>query len=395
MATFDERAERERGHVKITAIKAMQINDQSGQTLVKVETDAGITGYGEAGSTGPMTRAHLQWMEPLLIGQDPLNVEKLYVRMTTLQHTYRAHAASVSGIDMALWDLAGKILNVSISELLTGRLRDKVELYYTGGPEYMLDKGCCRAWFQEVGLADPGGYRTFKLGFDEALMRKHGNDRVECARPSMMLKPSEILTAGKAFENVREVLGDDGDIIVHSHNEWDVPSAIGLSEVLYPIRPLWMEDVMSVWYSEGWKALKAASKVRLATGEKLETPREFLPFLQNGALDAIHPDLAFCGGITGGRKIAELAELYYVPVVTHNVGSAIQNAASAHFGAMTRNFVMSETRLYCRPMLYQMVEEEIVVKDSKLHVPTGPGLGVTLVPDVLRANLMPGEPWWD
>ncbi|NLG26893.1 MAG: hypothetical protein GX557_03230, partial [Chloroflexi bacterium] len=87
MANLEERVERERGHVKITAIKAMQINDQSGQTLVKVETDAGLTGYGEAGSTGPMTRAHLKWMEPMLIGEDPLNIDKLYVRMTTLQHT--------------------------------------------------------------------------------------------------------------------------------------------------------------------------------------------------------------------------------------------------------------------------------------------------------------------
>lgn len=394
MANLEERVERERGHVKITAIKAMQINDQSGQTLVKVETDAGLTGYGEAGSTGPMTRAHLKWMEPMLIGEDPLNIDKLYVRMTTLQHTYRAHAASVSGVDIALWDLAGKILGVSVGEMLTGRFRDKVELYYTGGPADMLDMGGFRAWAQEA-LADPGGYRTFKMGFDDALYKRYGLDRIDVARPNMMLKPSEIRVAGQAFANAREILGPDCDIIVHCHNEWDVPTAIGLSEVLEPVRPLWLEDVMSLWYSEGWKALKAASRVRIATGEKLETPREFLPFLQNGALDAIHPDLAFCGGITGGRRIADLAELYYVPVVTHNVGSAIQNAASAHYGAITRNFAMSETRLYCRPLLYEMIEEGFVVEDAKLHVPTGPGLGVTLVPDVLRAHLMPGEPWWD
>jgi L-alanine-DL-glutamate epimerase-like enolase superfamily enzyme len=385
------RTERER--VRITAIKAMQLDDQSGQTLVKVETDSGLEGYGEAGSTGPVTRSHLRWLEPMLLGENPLNVEKLYLRMTTQQHTYRAHVATVSGVDMALWDLAGKILDLPVSEMLTGRLRDAVDLYYTGGPENMLDLEGCRAWAREV-LADPGGYRTFKLGFDEPLFRVYGQERVEIARPTRMLKPSEIAVVGKAFANIREALGQEPDIIVHCHNEWDVPSAIGLSEVLAPMRPLWMEDVMPLWYTEGWKALKQASKVRICTGEKLELPREYLPFLVNQAVDSIHPDLAFCGGISGGRKIAELAEMFYIPVVTHNVGSMVQNAASAHFGAMTRNFVMSETRLYCRPMLFEMVEEKVEVRGGKLPVPTGPGLGVTLVPDVLRANLMSGEPYW-
>ena len=314
--------------------------------------------------------------------------------MTTQQHTYRAHVPTVSGVDMALWDLAGKILNLPISELLTGRQREAIELYYTGGPADMLDLAACKAWVQEA-LADPGGYRTFKMGFDDALTSRFGKRRVEIARPSTMLKPSEIAVVGQAFANIREALGPAYDIIVHCHNEWDLPSAIGLSEVLEPIRPLWMEDVMPLWYSDGWKALKQRSRVRIATGEKLELPREFLVFLINQALDAIHPDLAFCGGITGGRKIAELAEMFYVPVVTHNVGSAVQNAATAHFGACTRNFVMSETRLYCRPLLYDMVEERIVVRNGALAVPAGPGLGVTLVPDVLREHLMPSEPFWD
>jgi L-alanine-DL-glutamate epimerase-like enolase superfamily enzyme len=127
------------------------------------------------------------------------------------------------------------------------------------------------------------------------------------------------------------------------------------------------------------------------TGEKLEHPAEFLQFMSNGAVHAIHPDLAFVGGLTGGRKIADLAELFYIPVATHNVGSYVQLVANAHFGALVRNFVMSECRIPQGDLYAEMGEEEITVKDGKMKVPTGPGLGITIRPDVMNAIIEDGK----
>lgn len=143
----------------------MELKDSAGQSLVKVETDAGLEGYGEAGASGPVVRAHLKDMEPVLLKEDPLSVERLYDTMASSQHTYRAHIPTVSGVDIALWDLAGKILNQSISELITGRYRDEIPLYYTENPPDMLDRSVCQDWVDDI-KAHSDGYRTLKFGFE-------------------------------------------------------------------------------------------------------------------------------------------------------------------------------------------------------------------------------------
>ena len=130
MTTQDDLAASEHGRVRITGIKAIELRHSSGQSLVRVETDAGLYGVGEAGVAGPACRANLRGFESVLIGADPLNIDKLYHQMMGFQHTYQAHVPTVSGVDIALWDLAGKILNRPVSQLLTGRYRDRVEIYF-------------------------------------------------------------------------------------------------------------------------------------------------------------------------------------------------------------------------------------------------------------------------
>jgi len=158
-----------------------------------------------------------------------------------------------------------------------------------------------------------------------------------------------------------------------------------------PIKPLWIEDALPVMYSDSWQSFKRGAAVRVATGEKLEHPAEFLQFMANGAIDVIHPDLAFVGGLTGGRKIADLAELFYIPVVTHNVGSYVQLIANAHYGASVRNFLMSENRIPQGDLYAEMSEEGITVKDGLLKVPNGPGLGITLRPEVMNQIIENGK----
>jgi L-alanine-DL-glutamate epimerase-like enolase superfamily enzyme len=390
MVTLSPLLETEKNRVHITDIKAYQLKGHSIQSIIRVQTDCGIEGLGEAGLPAGLVQGYLDFMRDRLIGQDALEIEKCYANMTRMQSQWQAHWVqnpTISGIDMALWDIAGKVFNRSVSNLLTGRFRDEIQLYVNVmGPSDWFDPIACRDWAQEV-KADPRGFKTIKFGFDYMTDGRgqslHPN-RFHGGRLSQMLTQAELNRIRQGFENCRSALGWDMDIIVHCHNEWDLPTAIGIAEAVAPIKPLWLEDALPVMYSDAYKSLRQSSPVRIMTGEKLEHPAEFLQFMQNGAVDAIHPDLAFVGGLTGGRKIADLAELFYIPVATHNIGSYVQLIVNAHFGACVRNFVMSENRIPQGGLYEEMCEVGCTVKDGMLKVPDGPGLGIKLRPEVMN-----------
>ena len=375
----------ERGQVKITDIKAMQLQKHP-QTLIKIETDAGLVGYGEAGLHGPGVRAHLaEEILPLLEGQDPLDVELHYERMVAMQHPNMPNVPTVSGVDIALWDLAGKILDRPVSRLLSGRYRDKVMLYTNTAPSSPGDMASCREWVETV-KEDPHGWQTVKVGFP-VMGRQIG-------QASRMLRPSETREVARGFDNIRAALGDAFDFIVHCHNEWDLSTASTACQMLAACEPLWIEDPLPVPYDDTWKALKLASPIRIATGEKLELPRQFYPFIANGALDAIHPDICFAGGFTGCRRIAQLAEMFYIPVATHNVGTLVHTMATVHFGATVRDFVATESRIGRHGFVEEMGVHDLKVSDGHIEVPDRPGLGVELIEEVLEANREEGEPYW-
>ncbi len=388
LARFHALAAPHQGKVKITAIKAMAIRNIAGNCLIKVETDAGLVGYGEAGSTGPMARARIETMKQHLIGRDPLTIEVHFHNLTTLMHTYMAHIPTISGIDLALWDLAGKITGRPVCELLGGPFRDAIPMYSHGQGINMLDPASCRDWAQRI-RQQPEGFTAFKIGIDAVL-------GVPSARYAYTLDTAQIRKVARAYANVREAVGDDIDIAVHCHNELDTPSAIAAARAVEPMNPLFYEDPLPVAYSENWLTVKRSTRVPLLVGEKLEMVRGFRPFLDHQAADIIHPDLAFAGGITGVRKIADYAYLTRNPVALHNVGSIILTYASAHFGSSIHNFYRSESALG-RPNRYQenmAAGNAPEVRQGFLKVPAGPGLGLDLNQEFLRKNLVDGEPWW-
>jgi L-alanine-DL-glutamate epimerase-like enolase superfamily enzyme len=401
MADLSTLAESEKDRIHITSIRVYQLKGHGIQSIIRVQTDAGIEGIGEAGLPATVAQSYIDYMSDSLLGQDALEIEKCYANMIRLRAQWHAHWVqnpTISGIEMALWDIAGKVFNQSASRLLTGRFREEIPMYVNnGGPANWSDPIACRDWAQEI-KADPLGFRTIKLGF-ENINYKDGKKlhpgRYHGGQLSKMLTPTELRLIRLGFENVRQALGWEHDIIIHCHNEWDLPTALGIADAVAAIKPLWVEDGLPVMYSDTWKSFRESSPVRVMTGEKLEHPAEFLQFMQNGAVDAIHPDLAFIGGFTGGRKIADLAELFYIPIATHMAGSYVQLIATGHYGASVRNFVMTESRIPNRgQLLYEeMGEEGITVENGNLQVPNGPGLGITLRPEVMNEIIENGR--WD
>jgi galactonate dehydratase len=374
--------------IKITNIKAMALRNIAGNCLIKIETDAGVTGYGEAGSTGPMARGRIETMKGLLIGRDPLAIEVHFHNLTTLMHTYMAHIPTISGIDMALWDIAGKVLNRRVCELLGGPFREAIPMYSHGIGVNMLDPGSCRDWAARIKAA-PEGFTAFKNGID-------GIIGVPAARYTATLDSSQLRKIARAYMNCREAVGEEIDVAVHCHNEFDTPSAIAVAKAVEPMNPLFLEDALNVPFSEGWMALKRSTRIPILTGEKLELVRGFRPFVDHQAADIIHPDLAFAGGLTGTKKIADYAALARTPVALHNVGSLVLCYANAHFGASIQNFYRSESALgrVNRYVENMAAGNAPVVQKSQLKVPDGPGLGLDFNWDFLKANLAPGEEFW-
>ena len=386
MARFEALAAPARGAVKITAIKTLQLDFQGDGCLVKIETDAGVTGYGETGVDVKVARAIIPRYR--LVGADPLSIERHFQAMTNVIHPYRPNYPLISGIDMALWDVAGKILDLPIYKLMGGPLRDAVQMYSHGDSlRDMTSMEQCRTWAQ-WNREQPEGFTTFKL---EPLQALRGEGRV-----GPEVTTAQLAKIAKGFANVREAVGDDIDIAVHCHNQWDVPSAIAVSRATEPIHPEWIEDPLNhVEFCEGWMAVKQGTRTPVLTGEKVEMVKEFKPFIDNVAVDIIHPDISYAGGFTGCRKIADYAQLNRVPMALHDVGSLVRVFASVHLAASIPNFYRCESRLGHTERIIEnmVVGKPQLIKNSMFKLPDGPGLGLEIDPEFMREHTPSGEDW--
>ncbi|MBL8229272.1 MAG: hypothetical protein JNL98_12370 [Bryobacterales bacterium] len=252
----------------------------------------------------------------------------------------------------------------------------------------LLDKGSCKAWAESIKAA-PEGFTAFKIGIDPLL-------GVPAGRYTATLDSAQLRDVARGFANAREAVGDAIDVACHCHNELDTLSSIQVAKAIEPMRPLFLEDPLHVAYSEGWRALREATKIPILAGEKLELVQGFKPFLDHHAADIIHPDLAFAGGFTGTKKIADYAMLSRTPVALHNVGSLVLCYASAHFGSAVFNFYRSESALGrpSRHVEQMSTAQPPEVRNGMLKVPQGAGLGFEPNNDYLKSQLMPGETFW-
>jgi L-alanine-DL-glutamate epimerase-like enolase superfamily enzyme len=390
--------------VKITGIKTMGLDNVGDGCLVKIETDGGILGYGEAGLPSGAARERISMMLPQLVGQDPLAIERHFYHLASTQYSFMANIPTVSGVDIALWDLAGKIIGLPIYRLIGGPIRKEILVYSHGGPRDMMDKAECRRWAQQVKSA-PEGFTAFKFGFNAAGGAGEGGAAAGGGRgggrPTGPFVPTldgaVFRRTAHEYANLREALGDEIDIAMHCTGQFDTRSAIGLCKAIEPIDPLWIEDPLNVRYSEAWLELKRSTRVPLLAGEKVELVEGFRPYLDNQVLDMIHPDVAYSGGITGCRRIADYASLTRTPMGMHSGPcSLVRFYASMHVGAAVQNFFKVENALGAfRGNKEKMAQgPEPAVRKSAFPVPEGPGLGLELNEDWMRAHVAKGDQWW-
>ncbi|WP_169513369.1 mandelate racemase/muconate lactonizing enzyme family protein [Flexithrix dorotheae] len=391
------------GKVKITNVQCVltKIGFRV-SPLVKITTDVGLVGIGEChhDENGYGAKDIIQNVcKPILMGNDPLDLEYLIFKMSTRtsyfggNHGIATHA--ITGVEFALWDLIGKITEQPVHKILGGGKHvSEVRAYASSGPKNMLDMDSCIEFAE---LMKGQGWTACKTN----ILRDQDWSKLNNRR----LSNPEVDRNAKGYANMREALGSDFDIAVHCHWELDFDSALRLANGVAPIRPIWMEDPLPIAYNEQWIKLTERSPVPILTGENLYTRDDFRPFIVNQGLNLIEIDVSMAGGLLEAKKIADLAELYYIPVCTHNVAGPIATIASASFAASVREFVAHEAFI-ANPINRNgkgingdpdiLGYDKDMIKNGHIQLSDRPGFGISLNEKLIQEKyLIDGESWWD
>ena len=382
-----------RPQIKITDMKVMLVQSSFFKfpyPYVKIETDAGISGIGEGywgGGVADIMKVHLK---KSILGENPLDIERLYTKM--IRDTSGAGSiggatvTAISGVEIALWDLAGKILQVPVYQLLGGKYRDSVRAYWTIGPG--LGAAKCREFADRV-KSHPYGITAFKAGYFKVDKQVNGT-----LSPTLTIK--DLAANEETFCSLREALGDDYEFSVHCHWEFDWKDSLALARAIAPSKPWWLEDPMQPDFDDSWVRLTEESPVPILTGENLYTRQGFKPFILNQGCHIIQPDIPKAGGILECKKIGDLAGLFNIPMCGHGVSSPLGLIAAAHCAATVKDFIAHEARIDWESKGWDkfVIYDRPIFINGRIQLSDKPGFGVELNEDFVKASLAPGEVWW-
>lgn len=362
--------------LRITAIRTVVVNAQMRNwVFVKVETsDPGLYGWGEA-TLEWKTRAVAGAVEdfaPLILGEDPTRIEYLYQRLYR-QSFWRFGVigmSAISGIEQACWDICGKLRNCPVYQLLGGAVRDQVRMYtHLGG-------GDMKAVYHTQHASDPQPLADRAL---EVVARGYGAVKVLITPPTEALNsPGAYRQTERFMAALRNAVGDSIDIMVDCHGRHSLANAVEFCRVLAPFRPFFVEEPVPPENIDVMAEVRRQTTVPIATGERLVTRHQFRPLLEKLACHVIQPDLCHCGGLWEARKIAAMAEAYYVAVAPHNPLGPVANSAALHFALATPNFLIQEDMLTDVPWRWEVVKHSLVSRNGYWLPCDDPGLGIEI-----------------
>jgi L-alanine-DL-glutamate epimerase-like enolase superfamily enzyme len=350
-----------------------------GGLLVEVETDGGITGIGEAGVGGGSTRNVIeQQLRPMLLGEDPLLIEGLWQKMFARTRQFGRRGIvmnAISGIDIALWDIAGKVAKLPVYRLL-GACRDRVEAYASGG---FYQEG--KSIDDLAGEAE--GYRA--RGFHGMKMKIGRNPSTQthlrhlAANAQTCEVEPEVDIARVAA--VRRALGTKAKLMVDVNCAWSPAFAIEMGRALEPYKLYWIEEPVATDDIDGSARVADALATPIAGYETEIGLYGFRELITRGAVDIVQPDIAWTGGFSEGRRIAALAQAHHLMVAPHAFGGAVLLAASLHFAASIPNGLVLEFDQNPNGLRDELLKEPIRADgDGMIRLPERPGLGIELDP---------------
>lgn len=374
--------------VEITDVQTTMVDGNFPWTLVRVYTDAGITGTGEA-YWGAGVPEIIDRMTPFLVGENPLDIDRLFEHLVqkmsgegSIEGTV---VTAISGIEIALHDLAGKILDLPAYQLLGGKYRDSVRVYcdcHAGeeeNPEANADEA--------ERVVEELGYDALK--FDLDVPSGHEKDKA-----NRHLRNAEIEHKAEIVRAVTERLDGRADAAFDCHWAFSGGSAKRIARAIEAYDVWWLEDPVPPENHDVQREISRNTTTPIVAGENVYRKHGYRQLVEEQAVDIIAPDLPKVGGMRETRKIADMADTYYVPVAMHNVSSPIGTMASAHVGAAIPNSLAVEYHSYQLGWWEELVEET-VIEDGAIEVPEKPGLGLTLDFDTVAKHMVDGEELFD
>jgi galactonate dehydratase len=392
--------------MKITDIRTMQLtgHDTHGVgaierdwtiRLVRVDTDAGIHGIGEAGNFLGDEQG-IAYCREWLIGKDPLAAGQfvramLYGGLPPYDPQMSPTATvtggivwAVSAVEMALVDIAGKALKTPAYNLLGGAYRTDIRLYIDRsgvGDPTDLDQ-----WRRVGEKARADGFTDLKFDLEWIAPELSRDPWNRSARIDQINRSVERLGA------VREAIGWDIELALDGHMSFDADTAIRMAQALEPLRLRWFEDPVPILNFDAQAEVRRRSSIPICAGEML-VPDQFRDMIAAGAVDIVHPDVLFVGGLHEARKVADLADLHGIPLALHNNGGGVTTLGAAHVAAASPNFIGLELHFWGAMWMGDVVRREGVplIRDGRVPLTDAPGLGIELDPGLVQKHLTPGS----
>ena len=371
--------------MKITGIKtnifsSRHSNAKRNWLIVRIQTDEGLEGIGESSmlSVDPIVNSLIQdWSENYLVGKDPLAGQVHWTRLhqDNLGRGGRLFSTVLSGIDIALWDLRGKILGVPVYQLLGGPFRDKLRVYANG-------------WYTNPAspeLIAEEAKKVVSMGYTAMKFDPFGKIAYTT------ISPEEAQLSVDRVAAVREAVGPNVDILIEVHARFNVYTAVGLAKRMEQYRPFWYEEPVSQENTNEMRQVRDKIDIPVATGERLYLKFPFFDLVKNEAVDILQPDICNAGGITELHKIGAMAESQHVMMAPHNTNSAVGTVASFHLDTSMPNFLIQEYHAeFYEPHYFEVVQGLPRQQNGYVDLPEGPGLGITLDDELLdRHPYMP------
>jgi galactonate dehydratase len=379
----------QRPKLKITDVKTAFTQGMH----VRIYTDQGLTGDGEAVDAVSGAASIVAGFRNSLVGQNPLNVEAIFERIRTSGIFAGGQAGqyvtALTGVEIALWDLAGKALGVPIYQLLGGKVRDRIRVYCDSATNRRDDPRAKEFISQIIDM----GFTAAKIDIDD------GGDAARFDRVNWTANNAEIDHMVDKVAFMRESLPARIDLAADMHGRYDVGTGKRMAKELEPFRLLWLEEPVPPENVDAMRDVRESSHTPICCGENLFLRHGFRELFEKRAVDIIMPDIQKCGGLLEARKIADMAHTYYVPVAPHCQASPIGSMASCHVMAAIPNALVLEWH-WGHPAdrmarWKQYVKEGDIIEKGYITVSDRPGIGLELNDDAIRKMVRPGTSWFD
>ena len=378
--------------MKITGVRPWLVKASTsywGEYLfVEVTTDEGVSGWGEITSTTKSANralaAILRQVGDRIIGDDPSRIEYIWhkiFRGFTYMGSRGAACEVVSAIDIALWDIRGKVLGLPVYELLGGAVRDEISLYTHPDQSKFTTKEGVIAEITDIVKSGHTG-----LKFDPYPYQRDGDEQRNGYLDGSMSRADER-KAAELTELIRQTAGPEVDILIDAHGRFDVPTAIRLCRSLEEAGQIdWFEEPVPPESYDALAQVREKVSASISVGERAHTKWDFVQILERRLTDYIMPDVTWTGGISEMKKIATLAEAFFVPISPHDAGGPINILAGAHVMMTVPNFYKLETSRWDLSGYNELMHTRIDNSNGAIKLPRTPGIGIDMDRDYLTAN---------